>query len=213
MGFIDEANGEECDDGNASPGRQLGAFPSSEARPPKSADGLEPPEDLFDALADTLTDLVARCLRRASINGRAALALQILSYVRGHVAHATGLDEAGVVISLVGGNRDALRARDVVFEHGDGVEALGDAVRAVHAQINQQAVAILHQAVQRDETAPRKGPPRSADLRAPPAPQRGRLEPLAARPLDALCHSDVAPHVQPPAASWGLISVLWIESH
>ena len=96
-------------------GGHLRARSASEPGAAEPADGLEPPEDLFDAFADALTDSITRCLRRASVNGRAPGTFQVLHDMRGHVAHATGLDEGGIVISLVGGNRDAPCARDVVF--------------------------------------------------------------------------------------------------
>ena len=86
---------------------------------PEQADGLHPPEDLFDALPNPLTHRIARMLRRPGIDRPAGL---LRRDVRGGSHGTHGLDEWTLVKALVaadglGAGRQGgdLRDGDVAF--------------------------------------------------------------------------------------------------
>src|SRR5712671_3639579 len=90
---------------------------------PQSANGLQPAEDLFHALALPLTDLVARMARGPLVDGAAAVRV-VLGHVRRHVQRAPVVDHASRVIVLVAADRDAAVPGDLRRHRERGV-ALG----------------------------------------------------------------------------------------
>src|SRR3989442_5697209 len=73
------------------------------------SDGLEPAEDLLDALASALTHAVARMPRGATVD-RAGPVGRVLRHVRGHPQQPDRSDEIPRVLALVGPHRYALPA-------------------------------------------------------------------------------------------------------
>src|SRR3954463_12689954 len=104
--------------------------------------GLCPAEGLLDALSDDLADLVAGMAGRASVDGGA---LDLSRDVRGDVEGAKLSDEVLGVVALVGPQRDAARSIGAGFDHVEGRDALGVAVRHGQAGVDHQPVAVLHQ--------------------------------------------------------------------
>src|SRR5690606_24994032 len=98
-------------------GSHLRPRPAFETCPPKSTHGLEPAEDLLDALPQPLADGISRVTRGARVDGRAGRALVILGDMRRDVPCATRIHERGVIISFVRRDRDALLAGHVVRTH------------------------------------------------------------------------------------------------
>src|SRR5450631_3158756 len=74
------------------------ASPSAMAELAEPPDGLHPTEDFFDAFAQTLTDVVARVPRRASVQGAALL---FEGDVRRGVKLPQRLDKAARVVAFV----------------------------------------------------------------------------------------------------------------
>ena len=72
------------------------------------ADGLEPADDLLDALADALADLVPGVARRPLVDLGPAILGVLLRDVRRNVACAKLGDEVGRVVGLVCTNGEAL---------------------------------------------------------------------------------------------------------
>src|SRR3954451_25445377 len=104
--------------------------------------GLCPAEGLLDALSDDLADLVSGMAGRASVDGGG---LDLSRDVRGDVEGAKLSDEVLGVVALVGPQRDAARSIGAGFDHVEGRDALGVAVRHGQAGVDHQPVAVLHQ--------------------------------------------------------------------
>src|SRR5213594_4645433 len=109
------------------------------------ADGLEPAEDLLDALAAALAHAVAGMPRGATVD-RAGPIGRVLRHVRGHAQQPDRGDEIPRVIALVGPERYALPALSLP-KQGQGRRPLGVAAGRDHAAGHGEAVAVLHQHV------------------------------------------------------------------
>src|SRR3954451_8166342 len=104
--------------------------------------GLCPPEGLLDALSLYLADLVAGMAGRASVDGGA---VDLGRDVRGDVEGAKLTNEVLGVVALVRPQRDAARSIGARFDHVEGRDALGVAVRPGPAAAHHQPVAVRHQ--------------------------------------------------------------------
>src|SRR5882762_5223875 len=80
------------------------AFATAMAQLAQQADRLQPTEDLFDAFAFPLTDLIARMSGGATINCRAAISV-VLGHVRRHFQGAQVFHEIMSVVVLIAGHR------------------------------------------------------------------------------------------------------------
>src|SRR6266851_10099188 len=121
------------------------ASPAAMARLAQQADGLEPAEDLFDALAFPLADSVPGVAGGALID-RTRPIRGVLRHVRRHLDEPEGLDEVPRVIAFVGPDGDPVRGRHVA-EHLQRRGALPVPARPGDAALDRQAVAIVHEHV------------------------------------------------------------------
>lgn len=106
--------------------------------------GLAPTEVLLDALTDDLADPVALVPRCPLIDGTAAASSIILGHVRGDVALATGRDEVGGVVGLVGTDCLGMSAGHAV-EHTDRRFPLAGAIGMRDHRADHEPRAVLHQ--------------------------------------------------------------------
>src|SRR6266852_3576969 len=121
------------------------ASPAAMARLAQQPDGLEPAEDLFDALAFPLADSVPGVAGGALID-RTRTIRGVLRHVRRHLDEPEGLDEVPRVIAFVGPDGDPVRGRHVA-EHLQRRGALPVPARPGDAALDRQAVAIVHEHV------------------------------------------------------------------
>src|SRR5690242_19694643 len=113
-------------------------------RLPNPTDGLAPAEMLLDALADHLTDPVARVPRRAPIDCAAALALIVARHVRRLLASTAFAHELARVVSLVGSHGLGMSARHTI-EQAQGTRAFAKTIGVADYGAHHQARAVLHQ--------------------------------------------------------------------
>src|SRR5438477_6171271 len=125
---------------------ELRAVDAFEASLSETADRLHPSEDLLDALADALAHGVAGEPRRACVD-RGAAPLRALCNVRDDVHFAAAVHEVAGVVALVARDRDALLADKRLADHLQRASALRVSGRGRDTEIDEQAIAILHQRV------------------------------------------------------------------
>jgi hypothetical protein len=121
------------------------AHPSDSTMPDLSQqpDSLEPPKDLFHTFAFPLTDGIARMASGPPINGAGA-PRRVLGHMRRHPQLAQLSDTVTGIIVFVGAQGDPLLAGNLL-RHRQGSLALGCSRRLRHADIDEQAMPILHE--------------------------------------------------------------------
>ena len=117
---------------------------SSENGLPNPSDRLAPTEVFLDAFANDLADPIAIMPRRPAVDGAAATTSVILGHVRRDLALATGRDEVGGVVGLVGANRLGMGAGNTV-EHADRRFAFAGAIGMRDDRADHEPRAVLHQ--------------------------------------------------------------------
>src|SRR5579864_1206951 len=106
----------------------------------QTADGLDPAEQLFDALALDVADAIARMASCACIDCRAAFSV-VLRHMRGAAAFTAAGNEVGGVIVLV--TTDGAARLGIVLDHVERRRALGGTVGLGQARVDDEAVAVL----------------------------------------------------------------------
>src|SRR5437016_3449028 len=109
------------------------------------SDGLEPAEDLFDALPPTLAHRIARVTGGAAVD-RAGAVRGVLRYVRRHAEQPDCGDEVPRVVPFAGPERHA-GSQIPGAEQLQRRRAFGVATRPPHAPVDGEAVTVLHQHV------------------------------------------------------------------
>lgn len=117
---------------------------SSENGLPNPSDRLAPTEVFLDAFANDLADPIAIMPRRPAVDGAAATTSVILGHVRRDLALATGRDEVGGVVGLVGANRLGVSAGNTV-EHADRRFAFSGSIGMRDHRADHEPRAVLHQ--------------------------------------------------------------------
>src|SRR5216683_5037273 len=139
-GRAESGDAEQVVGGGHQIGMQLGALETAIASSAQAADGLHPSEDLFDPLADPLTDRVAGMTRGAAAERGAAGATLIARDVRGDLERAARRDELARVVTLVGTECNPAAARHRGLQHRAGAGALGVAVGGFNRELDQETV-------------------------------------------------------------------------
>src|ERR687895_1872269 len=125
------------------PPRQLRFLGSPITRFPKPSHRLHPTEDLFDSLSYPLTDAIALVPSSSAIDGRTA---SFGRHMRDNLSPAQEPDKVFGVIPLVGAQAFYLHAfLPLTFDHVLGCFPLSATGGLTDHQIDQQAVAVLHQ--------------------------------------------------------------------
>src|SRR5580704_532605 len=124
------------------------SLPTLEAQLAATSDGLGPAEALLDPLADALTDRVAGVPCGSAVDRSAAIG-GVLGDVWSDLPLAASLAEVAVVVGLVRAHRSTTSgaATALPAEHEQGSLGLGVAGRLGELEVDEQAVAVLHQRV------------------------------------------------------------------
>src|SRR5690606_20567902 len=111
---------------------------------------LDPAEGGLDLTPDDQADLVAVVTRGASVDVRlAAPRLLVLRHMWRDVAFTKRVDKGLGVVRFVGAESDATRTRKVGVDHLERSVALNGPGRNVRLDVDQQAVTVLHQGIDR----------------------------------------------------------------
>jgi hypothetical protein len=124
--------------------RESGPLHAPIARATEVADRLDPAEDFLDPLAHSLAHRVSRPTGGAQVERRATRTPLILRHVWSDIERAAARHKRRRVVALVASHRNSARPANLL-EHLQPLLAFGPTAGLTHAEIEHDAVAILHQ--------------------------------------------------------------------